>query len=473
MSAVSTTPARGSTRRALFIFRRDLRLTDNTALNAALTECAEVIPCFLLDPRQLEPHPYQSLPALDFMVASLRELDQELRERQRKLYFFWGVAEEILPPLCAAQQIHAVYFNRDYTPFARKRDRALKVALESMGVRVCMHADALLNEPEAVTKSDGSPYTVFTPFFRQASKIAPRAVSALAAGVFYAGALPEDRGEALLNDLPRAALSAPRLQGGRREALKIISQISAFKAYKAERDFPARPGTTSLSAHLKFGTLSAREFVGALTTAFNSTHELIRQLYWRDFYHHIAFHFPHVFAGAFQRQYDQVPWSTATEPFERWCRGETGFPIVDAGMRELRATGYMHNRVRMIVASFLTKDLHISWQWGERYFAQRLIDYDPCVNNGSWQWAASTGCDAQPYFRIFNPWLQQQRFDPECDYIRKWVPELHGCSSEQIQALAAEPARTLGAYPAPMVDHATQKIRAIEIFSKIRGSQAA
>jgi deoxyribodipyrimidine photo-lyase len=223
-----------------------------------------------------------------------------------------------------------------------------------------------------------------------------------------------------------------------------------------------------MAPHNKFGTISVREVYHSIADKLGAEHSLIREVYWRDFFTHIAWHFPHVFGHAFHRVYDKLEWNESQEDFDQWCSGNTGFPIVDAGMRELVSTGFMHNRVRMIAASFLVKDLHISWQKGEEFFARHLTDFDPCVNNGSWQWSASTGCDAQPYFRIFNPWLQQKRFDPECEYIKRWIPELSGLSPKRIHSIYEEDLFRPAGYPAPMLDHAHEKIIAEEMF---RGCQ--
>ena len=241
------------------------------------------------------------------------------------------------------------------------------------------------------------------------------------------------------------------LQGGRKEALHLLKNIAHLKNYKEIRNFPALAGTTHLSAHNKFGTVSIREVYQTIVKCFGKTHTLINELYWRDFFTHILYHFPHVLGEAFHKKYNDIRWENNKNFFKKWCLGMTGFPIVDAGMRELNQTGYMHNRVRMIVASFLVKDLHIDWRWGEKYFAQQLIDYDPAVNNGNWQWAASTGCDAQPYFRIFNPWRQQVQYDPDCVYIKKWLPELINISPKIIHELYKN---KMNGYPQPLVDHA-------------------
>jgi deoxyribodipyrimidine photo-lyase len=254
--------------------------------------------------------------------------------------------------------------------------------------------------------------------------------------------------------------------GGRARAQAILGAIGTHASYATDRDRMDRAGTTRLSAHHKFGTVSIRESYHTVAKTLGPGHPLIRQFYWRDFFTHIAWHFPHVFGHAFQRKYDSLIWRGREEWFEAWCAGRTGFPIVDAGMRELAATGFMHNRARMIVASFLVKDLHIDWRRGEQWFAQSLTDYDPAVNNGSWQWAASTGCDAQPYFRIFNPWLQQKRFDPDCVYIRRWVPELAETTPALIHGWHTPTMLDTGSYPRPIVDHDTQKAGALAMFRR-------
>nr|WP_281411951.1 deoxyribodipyrimidine photo-lyase [Motiliproteus sediminis] len=243
----------------------------------------------------------------------------------------------------------------------------------------------------------------------------------------------------------------PAWRGGRSEALSLLDAIDTLSGYAERRDLPAERGTSRLSAHLKFGTCSVREVYYRVLHCWGEDHPLLRQLHWRDFFTQIAWHYPQVFGQPFDRRLTAMRWPNEKAKFEAWCQGRTGFPIVDAGMRELNHSGYMHNRLRMIVASFLVKDLHVDWRWGERYFAQRLIDYDPCVNNGSWQWAASTGCDAQPWFRIFNPWRQQQRFDPEGEYIRSWVPELAGLGAKAL--LQLECGGAPAGYPEPIVDH--------------------
>lgn len=452
--------------RALMIFRRDVRLEDNTALAAALRAAREVVACFIFDPRQAGPHAYRSAHALQFMLASLCELGEEIARRGGQLYLWRGEAEAEVVAIARAAGAQAVFFNRDYTPFSRARDAALERACATAGIHVHSFDDALLHAPGRVMSAAGTPYTVFTAYFRKASTLKVPAPQGLPAGRFMrgglAGAIADIPDEWRPPHNPRL-----RVRGGRREALAILARLAALQNYAQERDIPARP-TTGLSAHIKFGTVSLREVHAAVCAALGPAHVLIKELHWHDFFTHIGWHFPHVFGHAFHRRYDALSWSDSDEDFAAWCEGRTGFPIVDAGMRELNTTGFMHNRVRMIVASFLTKDLVQDWRRGERYFAQQLVDYDACVNNGNWQWSASTGCDAQPYFRIFNPWLQQKKFDPRAEYIVRWVPELAGLAPREIHDPRQAGARTRRGYPAPMCNHTEACARAKARFAGLR-----
>ncbi|MGZ5051616.1 MAG: cryptochrome/photolyase family protein [Methylobacter sp.] len=429
---------------SLFIFRRDLRLRDNSALNQALRLSRQVIPCFILDPRQLEPHPYQSKPGLQFMLQSLADVQQQLQAVDARLALYRDLPDRVVDRLHSQQQIQAVFINRDYTPFSLKRDRELANVCQRLGIALHTLPDALLNEPELAVKNDRTPYKVFTAFYNNARQIPVAAPQDLAGRNFMS--LDEDTVE-----LPVLSESELAETGGRGPALVQLAKLGDCVDYQCDRDFPALEATTRLSAHLKFGTCSVREAYWAVVEQLGVDHPLIRQLYWRDFFTHIGYHFPQVFGRAFIEKFDGLVWDNNPDYFQAWCDGKTGFPIVDAGMRELNATGYMHNRVRMITASFLVKDLRIDWRWGERYFARQLVDYDPCLNNGNWQWAASTGCDAQPYFRIFNPWLQQAKFDPDCRYIYRWLPELRGIPIKTVHRWNKQ--HQVCAYPAPIVDH--------------------
>jgi len=449
--------------RALFIFRRDLRLEDNTGLIFALKEAKEVIPCFIFTPQQIENNSYRSDHSLQFMIESLEELESSLKDKKAKLYLFYGKPEEITEQCIADLKVDAVIVNEDYTPYSIKRDHAIESFCKKHKVPFRSCKDSLLHPPQKTLKSDGRPYTVFTPFYRNASQLEVPLPVSNRHDNYYTHAIAFACKHSVYDEiLPKRVLPP---QGGRSRALKILKKIASFADYGSLRDFPAEDSTTHLSAHLKFNTCSIREVYGSIATHLGSSSELIRSLHWRDFFSSIAFYFPYVFSGSFHQKFDTIRWSDDIPAFKRWCAGNTGFPIVDAGMRELNQTGFMHNRVRMIVGSFLVKDLHINWRWGEKYFARKLTDYDPAINNGNWQWVASTGCDAQPYFRIFNPWSQSLKFDPECAYIKKWVPELFSVDPKRIHNWYSEEGSS--SYPAPMVDHAVESKKAIEAYKKV------
>ena len=451
--------------RSLFIFRRDLRLEDNIGLNAALEASAEVVPAFFFDPRQIEPHPYQSTAGLQFMVESLRELDSALRGMGSRLFAFWGSAHELLPDLVRELGVDGVFVNRDYTPFSVKRDTELAQRSAELGLPFHSFEDALLCPPGTILTGQGTPYTVFTPFRRRASLEKVAEPVPLASPNFAPATLPVpsvDPWERIAA-LPQRTLFA---RGGRTAALQLFDRFSALERYADERDLPALPGTSGLSTHHKFGTVSIRESYHTVVRTLGVDHGLITELYWRDFFSHVGHHFPRVFGTPFRQEFQRIQWENNREQFDCWREGRTGFPIVDAGMRELRETGFMHNRVRMIVASFLVKDLLIDWRWGERWFAQQLSDYDPAVNNGNWQWAASTGCDAQPYFRIFNPWLQQKKFDTDGRYIRRWVGELSGVPAAFLHDPTALRKVRPKEYPEPIVDHGVMRKEAENRFRR-------
>ena len=449
--------------KSLFIFRRDFRLHDNTALREACASSNQVTAAFIADPRQLSSNEYRGWNSVAFMVASLQDLERQLQEQGGTLNYFTGTPEEVLRSLLPGSGIEAVFTNTDYTPFARARDTAVAQCCAELGVAfTCCH-DVLLHSPGTVLKGDGGPYTVFTPFFKRAAALEAPKPQRFTSGRLTPDLLPGATAQIPIH--PPQEEVANTVRGGRTEGLACLKRATALLDYADRRDVCAEPGTSRLSPHLKFGTVSIRETYHTLAKALGANHPLIRQLFWRDFFYHIAFHFPHVFSGAFHRKYDTLEWENNPDQFQAWCAGRTGFPMVDAGMRELRETGFMHNRARMVTASFLTKDLRIDWRWGEKYFAQHLTDYDPAINNGSWQWSASTGCDAQPYFRVFNPWIQQKRFDPDCVYIKRWIPELRDYSPAAIHAL--QTGKALLGYPAAIVDHREAKDAAEEMFEQV------
>lgn len=444
---------------SLFIFRRDLRLQDNTGLIAALRNSEEVIPSFILTPEQLKLNDYRSDNAVQFMFNSLRELDSELKKKRSKLYLYEGKPEKIVERL--SNKINAVYVNMDYTPYSNSRDEEIARICKEKNIEFHTFHDCLLTEPNEVLTDSNKPFTIFTPFYKKAkNKNIPYPATNNLEN--YSKKSYGEKDIEILKKYSTKINESIFRKGGRQEGLNLLNQIKNKISYRKERDIPSIEGTTGLSAHNHFGTISIREFYHKVVDTLGKDHQLISELFWRDFYTHIAFNYPSVFGKELKEKYRKLKWAYDKEKFNAWCKGKTGFPIVDAGMRQLNQTGWMHNRVRMIVASFLTKDLHIDWRWGEKYFAQNLVDYDPAVNNGSWQWAASTGSDAQPYFRIFNPWSQQKKFDPECKYIKRWIPELEKYNSKEIHQWQGD-----NSYPSPIVDHNIERKKALEMFKEI------
>lgn len=454
----------------LHIFQRDLRLRENLAIAAANRRGYRICPIFIFDPRQLEPHPYFSSNGLHFLLDSLEDLHRELLEQNSQLFVFRGLPQEVLPNIFKALEPQSCSWSKDVTPFAKEKSNSFQDLCRQYDMDGHEVDHLFLNDIDAIHKDDGKPYTVFTPYFRKACRHAdaPLPSSKTSLPNFWIKPqkklCPEHMDEKDWKKL-RPETTRPLQKGGRHEGLKQLKLIPAANIYDQERDIPHLPSTSKLSAHLKFGTLNPIEVKETLKQRFSPDHPIIRQLYWRDFLSQIAFQFPKVFRENFQPKTHHIQWPNPKGHFEAWSQGKTGFPIVDAGIRELITTGNMHNRVRMITASFLVKDLHVDWRSGERFFAKYLTDYDPALNNGNWQWAASTGCDAQPYFRIFNPWLQQKKFDPEAKYILTWLPELKGFSAKQIHKHEAQPLET-HAYPSPMVQHKEAANIAKSLFVK-------
>ncbi len=455
-------------KKSVFIFRRDLRLTDNTGLINALKMSKYVIPIFIFDPNQVDKkNTYKSDNALQFMIDSIIEVKEQLQNKNAKLYVFYGNPDKVVEKLIIKEKIDALFLNQDYTPYSKSRDAKIKSVCSKHNVTFYDFHDLLLTNPDKVLKKDGKPYTIFTPFFKRALLENIPDVTEFSSNNFYKQKISDS---IKLENICKKILkkrNSKTFKGGHKSGLKILKNIKQFKYYKNEHDFPGLNKTTKLSAHNKFGTISIRQVYQAITKNLGKNHPLIRQLFWRDFFTHTAFHFPHVFGNAFNEKYNSIKWENNLTKFDAWCNGKTGFPVIDAGMRELNQTGFMQNRVRMIVASFLVKDLHIDWQWGERYFATKLVDYDPSVNNGNWQWCASTGCDAQPYFRIFNPWIQQKKFDRNCTYIHKWIPELKNLDTKIIHNPLKLKVNKKD-YPDPIVDHKKERLVALKAFKYLR-----
>ncbi len=447
---------------SIFVFRRDLRTFDNIGLINSLKMSKKVIPCFFLNPEQFKNNQYKGQPSLNFMYESLKNLNRELLEKGSKLFIFNGkMMETVLRNL----KVDSVFINKDYTPYGIDRDIKLEKLCDKLGIKLNSYEDYLLHPPDLILKKDLSPYKKFSPFFKAAKKLPVKSPQKNNLKNYYNGIIKYSLS---LNEVEKILKYNPNseaIPGGRNNALNIFRNLKNFKFYSTERDIPSLEKTTHLSPHLKFGTISIRETFYEIKNNLGISHPLITQLYWRDFFTYIGFNFPYVLGKCFYQKYENLKWQNNEVYFDAWKSGRTGFPIVDAGMRQLNKTGFMHNRVRMIVASFLCKDLLIDWRKGEKYFAQHLSDYDPLVNNGNWQWAAGTGCDSVPYFRIFNPWLQQEKFDRDCLFIKKWVPELKNLKPKEIHNLNKNFPNGLK-YPKPIVDHQERKKIVLKIYKR-------
>lgn len=423
----------------LFWFRRDLRLEDNTGLFYALQQEQNVLPLFIFDQNILDKLEDKADARVEFIHSQLLEIKAQLEKRGSSLLVRYGKPEEIYRKLLQEYDIQAVYTNRDYEPYAKERDAKIEVILKEKGITLLSFKDQVIFEPGEILNGSGEFYKVFTPFSRnwlekfKAIKVQP---------------LDAPNWKNLHSISPLEMISLKEI-GFEQTSIQIPPRVAdedIISHYDKTRNFPAQNGTSRLGIHLRFGTISVRK-LAQIAARLNETY--LNELIWREFYMMILAYSPQVVDRAFKPAYDQIPWRNNPDEFKAWCEGKTGFPIVDAGIRELNTTGYMHNRVRMVVASFLTKHLLIDWRWGEAYFAKKLLDFDLSANNGGWQWAAGTGTDAQPYFRVFNPDSQTEKFDKDLKYIKKWIPEL-GTSN----------------YPKPIVDHKFARVRAIETYKE-------
>ena len=421
--------------------RRDLRLDDNAALYHALRENENVIPLFIFDTNILDKLDDKTDKRVQFIHQQLISLQSQLRDMGSSLLVKVGNPIDVWSELVKEWTIKSVYANHDFEPYARDRDLKVGTLLSSQGISFSTFKDHVVFEKGEVTKDDGSPYTVFTPYSRKwLARLTPFHYKPYPTSK-YSGNLYQTNSQFPIPDLESIGFK----QVDCKYPEKVI-KANIVTQYTEQRDFPGINGTSRLGLHLRFGTLSIRRL---LSYALNKNQTFVNELIWRDFYQQILWHFPHVTTHAFRKEYDLIEWENDERLYKKWCEGKTGFPLVDAGMRELNETGFMHNRVRMLVASFLTKHLLIDWRWGETYFAEKLLDFDLAANNGGWQWAAGCGTDAAPYFRIFSPAAQLANFDPQLVYVKKWVPE-YGTD----------------AYPAPIVDHDAARKRCLEVYQK-------
>lgn len=428
---------------SIFWLRRDLRWDDNTGLYHALKSEYPVLPFFLFDRDILDDLENPDDARVTFIHRTLREMNDDLADKGSSIHFAYDTPVEAWKKLLSTQNIGAVYTNRDYEPYARERDEEIRKLLDKRDIPFYTFKDHVIFEQDEVVRDDGDPYVVFTPYSRKwHSKLRESDLESFTSALQFENFVQRKREEppsldemgfkTSKMDIPSARLTSHTLDH-----------------YAEKRDYPAEEGTSRLGIHLRFGTVSIRK---AARQARGTSDTYLNELIWREFYQQILWHFPRVVDSNFHEKYNALQWRNDEDDFKRWCEGRTGYPIVDAGMRQLNETGYMHNRVRMITASFLTKHLLIDWRWGEAYFASRLLDYELASNNGGWQWAAGTGTDAQPYFRIFNPYSQTDKFDPDHEYIRKWVPEV---DEEE--------------YPEPIVEHKEARQRALDTYKEAVG----
>lgn len=424
---------------SIFWFRRDLRLKDNHGLYQALESGKKVLPIFIFDEDILDLLENKSDKRVDFIVQALQTLNSFLKSKNKGIKIFKGKPLEIYKKLTENYEIEAVYSNEDYEPYAIKRDQEIANFLASKNIAFHQFKDQVIFHKDEIVKADKKPYTVYTPY------------SKLWLNEFQKVDLQGFKSEKKLDNLLEIPFEELKIEdiGFQKTDLTFEipeADLHIIKTYEETRNFPAVKGTTQLGVHLRFGTISVRK-LAKIAKENNLT--FLKELIWREFFMQILYHFPKVVNHSFKTKYDAIPWENNPEFLEKWKAGKTGFPIVDAGMRELNATGFMHNRVRMITASFLIKHLLIDWRIGEAYFAEKLMDYDLSANNGNWQWCASSGCDAAPYFRIFNPDEQQKKFDPDFKYIKKWIPEF-GTKY----------------YPKPIVEHKKAREKVLKVYKE-------
>lgn len=418
---------------SIFWFRRDLRLQDNVGLTEALNERYPVLPIFIFDQDIIEELPRDDA-RVNFIYDQVYQINKKLKENRSSLMCLKGNPLKVWRKILETYEIEKVFINKDYEPYARKRDHEIIELLNYKGIDVMAYKDQVIHEELEVTKADGKPYTVFTPYKNKWLEL-------------YSHAIPMPK--ISFENFFQTYLEFPSKDELNIQKSNITvrkSDLSEIGNYDQTRNFPNLDSTTYLSPHLRFGTIGIRELFFNLK---NSNETFISELIWREFFMQILYNFPNVVNSNFKKKYDSIQWINDKEDFNNWCEGKTGYPMVDAGMRQLNSTGYMHNRVRMITAGFLCKHLLIDWRWGEAYFAKKLLDFELSSNNGNWQWAAGTGCDSAPYFRIFNPYEQLKKFDKSEEYIKKWIPE-YGTKE----------------YADPIVEHKFARSRALETYKR-------
>lgn len=462
---------------SIFIFRRDLRLIDNIALNYALKLSNIVIPIFIFTPEQLDSNIYKSNNCVQFMIESLLVLNDDLNKYGSRLFFWYGSPHIIIKKIIKSTKSNAIFVNKDYTEYSQKRDYNIKIICKQYNVDFISCEDILLNNIGSIRTNNGSIYTKFTPYYNKAKKtiVCPAIKKAqhnfIDSKISFKGEYKKNINNLYIHNKYLA------VNGGRHGALEILQNLEQFNKYNKDRNIISK-NTTKLSAYIKFGCVSIREVYGTIKEKLGLNNDLIKQLYWREFYYNVAYYNSFVLNKNlnqnFKQNYINIPWNTVKSAsssdlilWYKWCDGLTGYPIIDAAMRELNITGYMHNRGRLIVSNFLIKLMLWHWLDGELYFAQKLVDYDPILNNGNYQWSAGSGVDAQPYFRIFNPWTQSIKFDHSCLYIKKWIPELANVEPLHIHKwyIYCKNDEKIK-YPCPMIDYEKSRTNSLAIFKQ-------
>jgi len=455
----------------IFIFRRDLRVIDNNGLNYAMINLRNIIPIFIFTPEQLtDSNKYKSDNAIQFMCESIKELSSKLKKKSLKLYLFYGENIEILDKICKVIEVENIIFNMDYTNYALERDRKIEDYCLMNNINMIKKEDYLLKSMGSFLKSDGSLYEIFTPFKNNAMK---KDINIPIRETIKNLKTADDLDSISLKRMISYKKNKDILvKGGRKNGLEILKNIDKFKDYDETRNYAFKDSTTHLSAYIKFGNLSIREVYWRIREILGMDNGLITQLYWREFYYYVGYYNQDILRGKnYRTKYDKMNWNYDEIRYLKWCSGNTGFPIVDAGMRELNKTGYMHNRLRMITSNFLNRMLGFDWRKGEIYFANNLTDYDPYVNNGNHQWIASTGVDPKPYFqRLFNPWLQSKKIDKDCIYIKKWIPELRNIECKHLHEwdkFCKEYDLDKIGYFEPMVEYKIARKESVEMYRNI------
>lgn len=451
---------------SLFIFRRDFRIIDNTAFIECYKKSNKILPVFIFTPTQIENNEYFSHNSFQFLIESLDELNNELKKNYNsQIYFYYGENIEIIKNIYKDYDFNSIYFNMDYTPFAIHRDNSIKDFCLENKIECVMCQDYLLMPIGTFLKDNKEVYQKYTPFKNKALTFTIPKPNDFK---FNINKFDKIKNSFEIKNLNKYYNKNENIavKGGRENALKILKNMNQFINYGDERN-NLNQHTTMLSAYIKYGCVSIREVYNCIFKLFGNNHPLISQLLWREFYYYLSYYIPRVLEKkSLKEKYDKIKWENNPKIFEAWINGNTGFPGVDAGMREMNKTGFMHNRARLITSGILIKILNCDWRLGEKYFATQLVDYDPSVNNGNWQWSSGSGADSQPYFRILSPWKQIQDNDPNCEYIKKWIPELKDVPNKDIINWGKSYDKYKVKYPKPIVNYDEMRKKIVEVYKK-------